>query len=339
MIKVTFYHRADCHLCDTALSALKVLQAKIPHELILVNIDGNQELQRKFGESIPVIEVGPYTLQAPFDSQILEITLEAAVQREAQIQSISESIEAGVLQVAPLKITRADRFSFWISRRYMTVLNLLVLLYVGLPFLAPVMMISGATGAGGLIYRIYGAVCHQLAFRSWFLFGEQPAYPRQVAGVDGLIPYGEITGLSEEDQVAARQFTGNPIVGYKVALCQRDIAIYGGILIFGLVFSATGKKLKPIPWYLWFLIGILPIAVDGFSQLFSQQPFNLISLRESTPFLRTLTGFLFGLTTAWFGYPLVEETMVDIRHHYESKLKPSKPRPDMVREPDAIPPA
>ncbi len=339
MITVTFYHREDCHLCDTALSDLKVLQAKIPHELILVNIDGDQELKRKYGEAIPVIEVGPYTLHAPFDSQILEITLKAAVQRETQIQSISQSIETGALLTSPLSITRADRFSFWLSRRYMTVLNALVLLYVGLPFLAPVLMVSGATGAGGLIYRVYGAVCHQLAFRSWFLFGEQPAYPRQRAGVEGLIPYSVITGLSEEDQLAAREFIGNPEVGYKVALCQRDVAIYGGILLFGLVFSITDKKIKPIPWYLWLLIGIFPIALDGFSQLFSQPPFDLLTYRESTPILRTFTGFLFGFTTAWFGFPLVEETMVDIRRHYETKLKLSKPLPAAEKKSDALPPA
>jgi hypothetical protein len=33
----------------------------------------------------------------------------------------------------------------------------------------------------------------------------------------------------EEDIFAARQFVGNPQVGYKVARCQRDVAIYGGI--------------------------------------------------------------------------------------------------------------
>jgi hypothetical protein len=42
--------------------------------------------------------------------------------------------------------------------------------------------------------------------------------------------------------------------------------------------------------------------------------------RESTPFLRTLTGGLFGLTTAWFGYPYVEETMRDARELLTTKI-------------------
>ena len=76
---------------------------------------------------------------------------------------------------------------------------------------------------------------------------------------------------------------------------------------------------------------MLPIAMDGLSQLLSQPPLNgfippeLLSYRESTPFLRSLTGFLFGFTTAWFGYPLVEETMADTRRYIqEKKLRAAK---------------
>jgi uncharacterized membrane protein len=103
-------------------------------------------------------------------------------------------------------------------------------------------------------------------------------------------------------------------VGYKVAFCQRDVAIYGGMLIFGMVFAATGRKIRPLHWILWILIGMLPIALDGFSQLFSQiPPLDFIPYRESSPLLRTLTGFLFGFTTAWFGFPLLEESMTETR--------------------------
>jgi uncharacterized membrane protein len=206
------------------------------------------------------------------------------------------------------------------------VLNLIVLLYLGLPFLAPVMMAAGLKTPAQVIYKVYSATCHQFAFRSWFLFGEQAAYPREVAHVAGLVPYSKATGLSDEDQFAAREFLGNSTVGYKVALCQRDVAIYGGIFVFGVVFSLTGRRLKSLPWYLWIIIGMLPIAMDGISQLISQPPLNvlvpstLLPYRESTPFMRTLTGFLFGFTTAWFGYPLVEETMVDTRRYLQEKF-------------------
>jgi uncharacterized membrane protein len=175
-----------------------------------------------------------------------------------------------------------------------------------------------------LIYRSYGLVCHQLAYRSFFLFGEQGVYPRAAAGVPEILTYSQATGLGEsntsEDLYAARDFVGNRQVGYKVALCERDVWIYGSILIFGLLYSLTGRRIPPLPWYLWILIGILPIALDGVSQLLSQPPFNFFPFRESTPLLRSLTGFLFGFTTAWFGYPMVEEGMRDTRQVMAKKL-------------------
>jgi uncharacterized membrane protein len=65
------------------------------------------------------------------------------------------------------------------------------------------------------------------------------------------------------------------------------------------------------------VVGVIPIGLDGFSQLFSQLPFQFIQsilpYRESTPLLRVLTGFLFGITTAWFMFPLIEESMTDTR--------------------------
>jgi uncharacterized membrane protein len=181
-------------------------------------------------------------------------------------------------------------------------------------------MNAGMPALARPIYSAYGAVCHQMAFRSWFLFGDQAVYPRASAEIEGLTTYGEATGLSEEDLLAARRFVGNEAVGYKVAYCERDVAIYGAMLLFGLVFAVTGRRLQALPWYVWVGIGIAPIAVDGFSQLFSQLPgWGLWAYRESSPLVRTLTGGLFGFTTAWFGLPLFEESMADTRLLLSSK--------------------
>jgi uncharacterized membrane protein len=323
MIKVTMFSKKECQLCDQALEYLEELQGTVPHQLEIIEIDQDPELQKKYGVDIPVIEVGPYRLKSPFSSQDLEITLRAAAEREKSLDDIDKKVAASEAAI-PVKITRADKFSYWISRHYMFVLNALVLLYVGLPFLAPVLMSAGYTRPATTIYRFYGLVCHQLAFRSWFIFGDQAAYPREAADISGLIPFGEATGVGEDDELAARAYIGEPGIGYKVALCERDVAIYGGILLFGLVFSLTGRKIKPLPWYMWLLFGILPIAIDGFSQLLSQPPLGFFPYRESTPLLRSITGFLFGLTTAWFGFPIVEESMLDVRRYYGQKIARAK---------------
>jgi len=124
--------------------------------------------------------------------------------------------------------------------------------------------------------------------------------------------------------LAARAFKGNEVVGYKIALCERDVAIYGAIIIFGLLFAITKRKIPPLHWAIWLIIAIGPIGLDGFSQLFSQLPIqaisNLLPYRESTPFLRVFTGFMFGFGTAWFGLPYVEESMRETRSLLEKKF-------------------
>ena len=192
-------------------------------------------------------------------------------------------------------------------------------------------MKAGVTTPATVIYRSYGFVCHQLGYRSWFLFGEQPYYPRALANMDGVKTFNEATGLSEggsnADLFAARGFVGNEQVGYKVAFCERDVAIYGALFGFGILFAITKRRIPPLPVIAWLIIGLGPIGLDGFSQLLSQPPlgnfalFSWLPLRESTPLLRTLTGAIFGFTTGWFGYPMVEETMQDTRRALLVKFK------------------
>ncbi len=312
MITITLYSREDCHLCEVAKEDLASLMDEFPHQLLEIDIDTDAELIAAYGEKVPVIEVGPYRKAAPFDRQDLRITLMAARDRVDQLARVDD--EGYKKRKARAQtITRTDQFSLWFTKRYMLVFNLLVIIYLGTSFLAPVLMNAGISGPARLIYRAYSTVCHQFAYRSWFLFGDQVAYPRSAAQVESLIPYGAATGLDEADPFAARDFIGNKQVGYKVAFCERDVAIYGGILLFGIIFAIVGRRLPGLPWYFWILLGIVPIGLDGFSQLLSQPPFSLWVYRESTPFLRTLTGGLFGFATAWFGYPMVEEAMSDTR--------------------------
>jgi uncharacterized membrane protein len=328
MITVTLYGRKECHLCDQARADLESLKAEIPHTLVELDVDSDPKLLREYGMDIPVVATGPFRLKAPFSLVELRITLLAASDREKHIDRVEKS---PLLEQVRQKHawTRADRFSAWFSKHYMVLFNLGVAIYLGLAFLAPVLMKAKLDLPATVLYKAYSLVCHQLGFRSFYLFGEQYFYPRAAAGVPTVLTFSQATGLNEgnnaQDLFNARSFVGNEQVGYKVALCERDVAIYGGILIFGLLFSLSGLKLPPIPWYLWVLIGIIPIGLDGFSQLFSQPPLSFLPYRESTPTLRVLTGFLFGTTTAWFGYPVVEESMREMRKMYDAKLKRLQP--------------
>jgi uncharacterized membrane protein/glutaredoxin len=323
MIEVTLYSRADCHLCEQVQETLEELNREIPHKLSIIDVDSRSDLQKQYGFNVPVVKVGPYTLRAPIERSDLVITLKATQNREQHILDINAAITSGTMSL-PVKWTKSDGFVRWLSRHYLAVFNVFIAAYVLLPFLAPILMKVGATTPAGWIYRAYSVVCHELAFRSWFLFGEQASYPRASAGVEGLIPYGEATGLGENDLWAARDYRGNEVIGFKVGLCERDIAIYGGILLFGIGFAVSGRKIKPVHWILWIILGLVPIGLDGLSQLVSQPPMNLIPYRESTPLYRSITGFLFGFITAWFGYPYVEETMRENRKILADKYQRSK---------------
>lgn len=313
MMRVTLFTREDCHLCDEARAELEGLKREFPHQLVEVDINSDASLLARYAEMIPVVKVGPYTLQAPFTPTELRVTLGAAMNGRP-----SPAVEAA----GPSQRDQAvflNRLVLGFARHWLAIFNLLILIYVGLPFAAPTLMKLGATTPARWIYKAYSPLCHQLAFRSWFLFGEQPAYPRASAGTD-LVSYGAATGLSEEDYWGARAFIGNEQLGYKVAFCERDVAIYAGMFLAGLLFALVRNRLRPLPLLVWFAVGIVPIALDGGSQFLSALPLLHFPVRESTPFLRTLTGGAFGVMNIWLAYPFVEEAMRDTRTLVASKL-------------------
>jgi uncharacterized membrane protein len=305
-MRVTLYGRPGCLLCDEVRDGLRALQAQVPHELVEVNIESDAALLSRYMEQIPVVVIGPYTLRAPITPADLRVALQAHASAPSPTSSGSQSPPDRPAAV------RTNRSVLFISRHWLALFNLMVLLYVGLPFMAPVLMKVGAERPARWIYKAYSPLCHQWAFRSWFLFGAQAAYPRALAGT-ALVPLGTATGLDENDLVAARAFVGNEQVGYKVAFCERDVAIYGGLLLGGLLFAGVRRRLRPLPIWAWVLFGVLPIALDGGSQLLGALPFLSWPIRESTPLLRTLTGLAFGLANVWLAYPYVEESMDETR--------------------------
>jgi uncharacterized membrane protein len=290
-------------------------------ELRYVDIEKEPTIEEAFAEKAPVLDVGVFRLQKVFNAGDIAFALGKAQEKLDEAQAKGNDVMVRRIS-QPMRSTKSDRFSHWFSNHYMVLLNLFTGLYLLLTFLAPIFMKVGWQAPAKVIYRAYSPLCHQLAFRSFFLFGEQPYYPRELAGVEGVVTYGQATGLDENDIPQARAYIGDEVVGYKTALCQRDIAIYGMIFLFGILFALTGKRFRPLPWYLWILLGLGPIGLDGFSQLLSQTGlaiFNWLPLRESTPFLRVFTGGMFGLATAWFGFPNLEESVLESREEMTLK--------------------
>ncbi len=329
MLSVTLYTRKGCHLCEDVKKELASLQKDYPHHLAEVDIDSDIALQTEYGLDIPVIEVGPYRLKAPISRQNLVMTLGAARDRDSHMTEIhGEKYKKLVRRGQTL--TGADRVMYWLSRHYLAMLNIFIFLYFSLPFLAPTLMKFGAPLPAQVIYKIYSPLCHQFGFRSFFLYGEQPFYPLPDAHIADVKTFDQITGFVDLHNPAAysrfqaRDYIGNETVGYKVALCERDVAIYAAIFLFGIIYAATGRRIKGLHWMLWIILGMVPIGLDGFSQILSQFDWawflSILPYRESTPLLRVITGTLFGITTAWFAYPSVEESMSETRQFFIKKI-------------------
>lgn len=182
----------------------------------------------------------------------------------------------------------APRFrpGHWLLAHWLAIANLLVALFVALPLVAPLLLAAGLDAPARWLYGAYHLVCHQWPGRSYFLFGAEPYYAPATLGV-----------LAQ-----ASDFVGDTRLGWKVAWCERDLAIYGAVLLAGLLYAGVRRRARPLPWP-WFALCLLPIALDGFSQLFG--------LRESTPLLRTLTGLLTGGAAVWLVYPRIERAVRD----------------------------
>lgn len=322
MVTVTLYRKKECSECETILQYLGELQDKFPHQLATVNVDELEDAATTEDRiHYPYVKAGPYVLHSPFSKADLQVALGASIDRDSHLTTIGDSeyqkrIDRGHT------ISNTDRFSYWLSKNLIYLINTLIFIYAGLPFLAPVLMKANLVTPARIIYAIYSPLCHQLGFRSWFLFGEQYFYPRDLAGISGMKTFEQETGIPTGEILEARAYTGDEKVGYKVALCERDTAIYASMLLFGLIFMLTGRKIKPARWYIWLFIGLAPIGLDGFSQLpglAGGMP-AWVPLRESTPILRVITGALFGGTTAWYLFPMLEESMRETRTLLGSKM-------------------
>lgn len=71
MTELTLYQRDDCHLCDLALAVLA--DARVP-EFDSVFIDGDDALEERYGERVPVLRDATRgaELEWPFDVASLQ---------------------------------------------------------------------------------------------------------------------------------------------------------------------------------------------------------------------------------------------------------------------------
>jgi uncharacterized membrane protein len=194
--------------------------------------------------------------------------------------------------------------------RWLLVLNIAIAAFLLGALAVPVFGRLGWLALADWLEAAYHLTCHQWAFRSFFLFGQQAVYSEDQLAALGVDPFG---------------FTGNADLGFKMAICERDVAIYAGLFVVGLLYARRPALVRPMGFGLYGLL-ILPMAVDGFTQLFGW--------RESTWELRVLTGALFGVASAWLVLPRLQEALLpagtDGPRETSASANPSSLRDDPI---------
>jgi len=184
------------------------------------------------------------------------------------------------------ELIQTDAHGFRID--WLTLIISGLILFNGLPFLAPILMKIGWEGPGRGLYFVYGFFCHQMAQRSFFLFGPHgfQMYPLASLPVDA-------SGKNAE--LVLRQFLGRSDMGWKVAWSDRMVAMYLSPLLAAMVYGVARRRGAVTPLPLWaFLLLLLPMALDGGTHMIS----DLVSgigngFRDSNAWLASLTGHFF----------------------------------------------
>ncbi len=231
---------------------------------------------------------------------------------------------------------RLNRIVYWLSRHWLLPISVLIGIWVGLPWLAPLFMEMGWTGAGKAIYLLYATQCHQLPQRSFFLFGNDPMYSLTEV---------QATWQNTNDPMVLRQFTGDLVMGWKVAWSDRMVYMYTTILLWGVLFWLVRKRLKPLPWWGLILL-LLPMVIDGSTHMISDFAAGIgLGFRDSNTWLATLTnnafpatfytgdalgsfnswvrlvtGLLFSLGFVWALYPRMHSGFTSTASQIEEKL-------------------
>lgn len=191
-----------------------------------------------------------------------------------------------ITQPALQKNHRARQLAYHIARYWMIWFSLFYGLFVGLPFLAPVLMHFHLESLARLIYSLYSFLCHQLPERSYFFYGSQASYP--VADITAVWP-------ASGDLMRWREFTGSLEMGWKVAWSDRMISMYTGVLLFAWLWWPLRRHVRPLSLR-GFVLLLLPMVLDGGSHMISDLSGLHAGFRFSNDWLASLTGQFFPST-------------------------------------------
>ena len=174
----------------------------------------------------------------------------------------------------------------WLGNHWFAAFLIVYGAWVFMPFLAPVFMRLGWTGAGRAVYFIYSFFCHQLPERSFFWFGEKTMYSLTEI---------QSAWQNTDNPMILRQFIGNETLGWKVAWSDRMISFYTSVWLFAAIWYPFRKRIKSLSWW-GFALLLIPIALDGGTHVISDFAGIGNGFRDTNEWLRLLTNSIFPAT-------------------------------------------
>ena len=76
--RVTVYSAADCSLCARALEVVEAVRADLGFDLEVIDIEGDHELEARYREHLPVVEIdGERAFTYFVDEEALRARLES----------------------------------------------------------------------------------------------------------------------------------------------------------------------------------------------------------------------------------------------------------------------
>jgi uncharacterized membrane protein len=168
-------------------------------------------------------------------------------------------------------------FARFFIRHWLAIINVAMFLFIVPIVLTPYLMSTGNPALvtiGNAFMAAYHPTCHQMPSRSLFIFG------------------------------------------YEMTVCSRCFAIYASFLAGGLLFYFIRDRLKPFHIFYYILLCV-PMGIDGTAQLFGVPiprgigpGMQLIWTTLSNNELRIITGAIFGLGSALFLMPYMQQILI-----------------------------
>lgn len=241
----------------------------------------------------------------------------------------------------------------WGLDHWILVLALLLGVVNVLPFLAPVFMRLNWEAPARLIYLLYSPMCHQMAQRSFFLFGAQPMY--NIADLPVTLTGGKLAEME-----ALRAFIGSADWGWKVAWSDRMVYMFGGLGLAGIVYGLLRRQrvIQPVS-VVGFVLLLLPMVIDGGTHLISDMAGGLTggfryenqwlvaltghalptwfyvgdALGSFNSWMRLISGLAFGLGSVWLAYPYLDRSITETAEALRAKLTRARQPMILRREP------